>query len=322
MDRVQICEMSPRDGLQSLGGPKTATRMIPAARKLQLIAALQEAGLPFIEAAAFVNPKVMPQMSDAEEVAAGIRPRPGCELAALVPNLKHYERFRASRFDTAAVFVSASEEYSRRNMGVSLDVAMGWAVEVCAAARADQRRLRAHLSGAFQDVITGEPADVATVARVTRTLLEAGCECVALADTNGETHPRLVRDVLRTLTRETDIRRLAIHLHDRCGAALANALAALDEGVRIFDAAVGGIGGSANAVSGGRPTAGNIATEELVDMFERMGVATGIHRDALTTAGRIVWDITRETHDPAPPSRLLREQLGYRLAWIEPQEAE
>lgn len=315
MDRVFICEMAPRDGVQSLGGPKSSARIVATGDKLRLIAALQAARLPFIEATAYVNSKIMPQMADAEQVAEAVNPRAGCELAALVPNLKHYERFRKSRFDTAAVFVSASEGYSQKNMGVALDVALGWAREVCAAARADGRRLRAHLSGAFQDVFSGAPADVPTVARVTTALVEAGCELVALADTNGETNPRRVRAMIRALRDEVDLARLGIHLHDRCGAALANALAAFDEGIRSFDACVGGIGGSSNAVDG-RGMAGNIATEELVDMFEGMGVATGVDREKLVEAGRIVWEITQRSGDPAPPSRLLREQLGYSLAWV------
>lgn len=317
MDRVLICEMSPRDGVQSLGGSKTAPRIVPTERKLALISALRAAGLQFIEATAFVSGKVMPQMADAEQIGAQLQPDTGCQLAALVPNLKHYERFRLSRCDTVSLFVSASEEYSQKNMGVALETALGWAAEVAAAARTNGRRLRAHVSGAFQDVFTGAAADASAVARVASRLIEMGCECVALADTNGETNPRRMREILRDLRREVDVRKLGVHLHDRSGAALANALAALDEGVRVFDASVGGIGGSSKAVAGGRPTAGNIATEELVEMLEGMGVATGVDRAKLIDAGRIIWEITQETQDAAPPSRLLREQLGYSLAWTQ-----
>ncbi len=310
MPEVMICEMSPRDGLQALGGAKDACRRVPLEQKRRLLAALVAARLPFIEALAFVSPKVIPQMADSDLLAAALPATPGTLLAGLVPNVKHYERFRATRLDVCAVFVSASEEYSRRNMNAALAEALGWAGEVAAAARADGRRLRAHVSGAFQEVYSGADSDLPTVVRVTRELLAMGCEHVALADTNGTTNPRRIRTVLDACRAEFGLERVGIHLHERGGLGIANVLAAFDAGARIFDAAVGGIGGSGTARVGDAPAPGNVATEEVVNLFDRMGVDSGVDLEALVAAGRIVAEITQLTGDPPPPSRYLRERTA------------
>lgn len=319
MDRVIICEMAPRDGLQYLGkAADGAPRLVSLPRKLALIEALNRCGLPFIEVGAFVSPKITPQMADTDALAARLKPVPGVRLAALVPNLRHYERLRSTTLDTVALFVSASEAYSQKNMGVSLAEALGWASAVAEAARAEGRSLRAHVSGAFQDVYSGASSDIDEVARTVCRLIEMGCDHVALADTNGDTHPRRVREVIEGIAVHVPLSKLAVHLHDRHGAGLANAVAALDAGVRIFDASAGGLGGSATASGAGegaRQMAGNLATEELVSLFERMGFATGVDLQALIAAGRIAYEITRETGDFAPPSRLLREQLGFGTVW-------
>jgi isopropylmalate/homocitrate/citramalate synthase len=320
MDEVLICEMSPRDGLQFLGGPsRESPALVPLERKLALIEALRAAGLRFIEVAAFVSAKVTPQMADSDALCTheALTPREGELLAALVPNAKHYERFRATRLSVAALFVSAGEAYSRKNLGVSIDQSMAWAGQAADAARADGRRLRAHVSAAFQDIERGErDSDLATVVDVSRRLVEMGCEHVALADTNGEAHPRRVRAVCEAVGREIGVGRVGVHLHDRNGWAAASACAALEAGVRIFDSSVGGLGGSATASSlvagGGRGIAGNIATEMLVAMFERMGLATGVDIEKLLRAGELLRDITRATGDPPPPSKMLADYLGLR----------
>jgi hydroxymethylglutaryl-CoA lyase len=319
MRDVTICEMSPRDGLQFLGGEINAPALVPLERKIELVRALLAAKLPFIEVAAFVSPKITPEMADSDALARSLAPVHGVQLAALVPNLKHYERFRATTLDTVALFVSADEQYSAKNMGAPLADTLAWAQQVAAAARADGRRLRAHVSGAFQQVYTGTDSDPAVVARVVRELHALGCEQIALADTSGETHPRRVQAVIRALESEVPIAVLAVHLHDRGGIGLANALAAYEAGVRIFDASVAGIGGSATAAAPGAAgrtfTPGNVATEELVNLFERMGLRTGVELEELLAAGRLIAEIMSGTGDGAPPSRLLRERLGRGLAW-------
>ncbi|MGE0479278.1 MAG: hydroxymethylglutaryl-CoA lyase [Phycisphaerae bacterium] len=318
MTEVTLCEMSPRDGLQFLGAHADTPRMVPLEQKLALVAALQDAHLPYIEVGAYVSPKATPQMADTDELARRIEPRVGVQLAALVPNLKHYERLRGGRCDTVALFVSASEGYSQKNMGVSLEQALKWAREVANAATADGRRLRAHVSGAFQDVFSGDDADIASVVEVVKELRAMRCACVALADTNGQTHPRRIREVIRAVGDAVSLGAIAVHLHDRAGQGIVNAFAAFEAGVRTFDASVGGLGGSTKALGGkasGGATAGNVATEELVELFEREGVRTGVDRGALGRAGEIIHEITELTGDGAPPSRALREMLHYGLRW-------
>ncbi|MFO0839776.1 MAG: hydroxymethylglutaryl-CoA lyase [Phycisphaerae bacterium] len=319
MAHVTLCEMSPRDGLQFLGGEKTASpRLIPLEFKLRLIEALRAARLPYIEVGAFVSPKVTPQMADSDVLGPRLTARPDERLAALVPNARHYARFRASGLNTVALFVSASEAYAQANTRSSVEDLMTWAGEVAALARAEGKSLRAHVSAAFQELTAGATFDPKRVVDLTRRLIELGCACVALADTNGETNPRRIRELLAIVEREVGLEHVGVHLHDRNGAGLANALAALDAGVRTFDASLGGIGGSATAAglkSGAARAAGNIATEELADMLERMGVQTGVDLDALARAGELLFEITRQTGDFAPPSRLLRERLGYGVIW-------
>ena len=194
---------------------------------------------------------------------------------------------------------------------------------VASRARRDGRLLRAHVSAAFQDIETStRKSDVATVVDVSRTLLvEYGCQYLTLADTNGTTNPARVREILDAVGNAVGgLGRVGVHLHDRYGTGIANALAAWEHGVRIFDASVGGVGGSvaANIVAGGTSPniAGNIATEELVKMFEGMGVRTGIDLTSLVqNAGSIIYEICRETGDFAPPSTMLRDQLGYGVIW-------
>lgn len=318
MPDVTLCEMAPRDGLQFLGAHADGPRRIPLEQKLALVTALQDARLPYIEIGAYVSPKVTPQMADTDELAQRVERRPGVQLAALVPNLKHYERLRRGRCETVALFVSASEGYSQKNMGTSLAQALEWAREVADAARADQRRVRAHVSGAFQDVFSAADADLASVVDVAQKLRGMGCECVALADTNGQTHPRRIREVLRAVGDAVGLGAIAVHFHDRGGQGIVNVFAAFEAGVRTFDSSVGGLGGSTKALGGparARAPAGNVATEEVVELFEREGVATGVDRDALRRAGEIVFELTEHTHDGAPPSRTLREMLNYGLRW-------
>lgn len=319
MTDVLICEMSPRDGLQFLGGG-ASPRVVPVERKLALCEALARAGLPFIEAGSFVSDRVA-QMKDTDELCRRLSEFrttvPNVQWAALVPNMKHYPRFAACGFDTCALFVSASEKYSQKNVGMPLEEAMSAAGEVASAARIDGKRLRAHLSAAFQEMYTEvTPSDLPLVLRLTGRLLEMGCEHVSLADTDGAAQPGRVRAVIAAAVREFGATRVAVHLHDRYGQALANALAALEAGARLFDASVGGIGGTPAAKSASQRTmAGNLSTEDLAWMLEGMGFKTGVDFERLLDAGRQVYAITQYTGDSAPNSRWLRERLGATIEW-------
>ena len=322
--QLLICEMSPRDGLQFIGRGRGAT-IVPVEMKLHLISALARAGLPYIEVGAFVRSQVAQQMANTPELANLLEPIEGVQLAALVPNAIGYAAFAKTRLDTVALFVSASERHSRSNVNRSVAESLAEACSVATLARKDGKRLRAHLSSAFHDIgYEARPSNLKDVLSITGRLLDAGVECVALADTSGDAHPQQVEEVLLRVGEQLDISRVAVHLHDRLGRAMANAWTAYNAGVRIFDAAVGGIGGSElipSSTLARKPNlAGNIATEQLALMFEDHGVHTGIDLSGLFAAGRIVYDITRLTGDFAPPSHLLREELGYGLDWVDASE--
>jgi len=296
---VRICEMAPRDGLQALN----RSAALALGVRLELVETLQRAGLPYIEVGSFVSPRVHLSMADTAELMGRVEPGAG-QLAALVPNRKYYERFReAPNLDTVALFVSASEEYSLANTRMTIEEALDSASEVAAAARSDGYRLRAHLSGAFRDLIeANRPSSEEAVVAICGRLLEMGCEEVALADTDGRAAPDDIERVSCAALATLGAERIGVHLHDRYGFGLTNAYVAYGAGVRTFDAAVGGIGGS-KAVGAG--AVGNIATEELVSLFQAMGVETGIDLNVLLEAAGIVGRMAAELGEPPPPSKLL-----------------
>jgi hydroxymethylglutaryl-CoA lyase len=300
---VRICEMSPRDGLQALN----RSAALPLATRVELVKTLQRAGLPYIEAGSFVSPRVHPSMADTAELMRSIEPAGG-QLAALVPNRKYYERFRAApNLDTVALFVSASEEYSLANTRMTIEEALDTASEVAGAARDDGYRLRAHLSGAFRDLTeANRPSPEDRVVEICGRLFEMGCEEGALADTDGRATPGDIERVIGAAVGALGAGRIGVHLHDRYGFGLTNAYVAYRAGVRIFDAAVGGIGGS-KAVGAG--AVGNIATEELVSLFHALGVDTGVDLEALLEAGEIVRGMAADLGEADPPSKLLARRF-------------
>ena len=277
---VILCEMSPRDGLQALN----RAAVIPLEDRVCLVTALQRARLYYIEAGAFVSARRIPAMADSAELFERLTPYEG-ELAALVPNMKYFEKCaNVPNVDTVALFVSASEAYSLKNTRMTIDEALFAATEVCAAAMAKGHRVRAHVSGAFRD-LTGEngPTPAADVVRVCERLRDAGGGgmVVALADTDGNAGEEDLQRVIPAVESALGLDRVGVHLHDRAGAGVGNARVAWDLRIRVFDCAVGGIGGNPTALD---DPAGNVATEKLVEMFEEMGVSTGVDRGALGEA--------------------------------------
>jgi hydroxymethylglutaryl-CoA lyase len=302
MSEVKICDVTLRDGMQAVNRKAT----LPLGMRRDLAVRLQSAGLPYIEVGSFVNPKVIPAMHDTAELFAALHSRPGQELAALAPSLRYYELLRETpHVDTVGLLVSASEEYAQVNTRMTSDNALTAATEVAEAARRDGLRVRAYMSYAFREM-SGEESSTATVAEICDRLLSAGCELVALSDTDGKATPAEVRRVVSLLDRAVGLDPIAVHLHDRYGSGLVKALVAFEAGVRVFDSTVGGVGGNKLLEN----SVGNIATEELVHMFHGLGVVTGIDVDELTAAGQILLDMVRFVGDPMPPSKVLADQLA------------
>ena len=274
--RVQIVEVSPRDGLQA------EARTLPTQIKLELLDRLADAGHTAIEATAFVSPTAVPQLADADDLLRRFKRRPGVRYPVLVPNERGLERAVAAGADEIAVFVSASESYSRKNLRRDKREALGTACAVARQAAGRGLRVRGYISMVIADPDDG-PTDPSAVIETGRALLEAGCAELSLGDTIGAGTPAQVR-VLLDAHRGAGIGldRLAVHFHDTYGQGLANVLTAIEQGVTVVDASVGGIGGSPFAKS--RGASGNLATEDVVWMLVGMGIETGldVHKLAST----------------------------------------
>jgi len=285
MAEVGIVEVGPRDGLQNEPLP------IPTPDKIRLIDALSEAGLPRIEAASFVSPKWVPQMADGAAVMAGIRRRPGTVYAALTPNLRGYAAAKAARADEVAIFAAASESFSRHNINASIAESLARFAPVAEAARADGVPLRAYVSCVVVCPYEGAVAPAA-VARVVADLLALGAVEVSLGDTVGRGTPDSIAAMLDAVRAVAPPDRLAGHFHDTNGRALESVDVALDRGLRVFDAAAGGLGGCPFAPG----ATGNLATGRLVDHLARRGLETGIDRPALARAEAIAAEIREAAH--------------------------
>jgi hydroxymethylglutaryl-CoA lyase len=264
--RVQIVEVSPRDGLQA------EERTLPTATKLELLERLADAGHTVIEATSFVSPTAVPQLADADELLKRLPRRPGVRYPVLVPNEKGLERALAAGAEEIAVFVSASESYSRKNLRRGRGEALATALAVATAAKAHGLRVRGYVSMVIIDPDDG-PTDPAAAAKISARFLAAGADEVSLGDTIGAGTVTHVRALLAAHhDANIPVGRLAVHFHDTYGQGLANVLAALELGVTVVDASIGGIGGSPFA----ERASGNLATEDVVWMLDGMGVATGV----------------------------------------------
>ncbi len=273
-EAIHITDVAPRDGLQN------QAVHVDTQGKLRLIELLVDAGLRSIEATSFVSPKAVPQMADAAELLPQVQVRfPALRTSVLVPNLKGLERAHAAGAKEIAVVLSATETMNRRNINMGLDQATEVSEQTLAAARALGLRTRAYVAVAFDCPFEGQtPLD--EVLRLSARMHAAAADEIVIADTIGSASPGQVKERMAALRGVVPIERLAVHLHDTRGMGVANAWAALEAGVRRFDASVGGIGGCPFAPG----AAGNVATEDLVLMAERSGFTTGISLAGLLAA--------------------------------------
>jgi len=294
--RVTVYEVSPRDGLQS----EPAT--VPADVKLELIERLADSGLTVIEATSFVRPDRVPQLADAAEVMARLRRRDGVRYPVLVPNMRGLLGALDLDVTEIAVFASATESFSKANLGRGVDEALAMFAPVVERARAEGLAVRAYVSMCFGDPWEGD-VPVEAVVRVARALVDQGATELSLGDTIGVGTPGHVAALLAALgAAGIGPDRLAVHFHDTYGQALANTLAALQAGVTVVDASAGGIGGCPFA----RSATGNLATEDLVWALHGMGVATGVDLSALVATS--VWMAGRLGRPS--PSRVVRALAG------------
>jgi hydroxymethylglutaryl-CoA lyase len=275
MDSVRIVEVGPRDGLQN------EPREVPTEVKLELIERLADAGLPAVEATAFVSPKWVPQMADHTEVLERIRRKPGVDYPVLAPNLKGFEAARAAGATEVAIFGAASEAFSKKNINCSIAESLDRFRPLASAAKKHGIRVRGYVSCVLGCPYEGEVAPQ-RVADVAAALYEMGCYEVSLGDTIGVGTPGKTKAMIEACAKRVPIGKLAGHYHDTYGQALANIYASLELGVRTFDASVAGLGGCPYAAG----ASGNVATEDVVYLLNGLGMRTGVDLRKLVGIGR------------------------------------
>src|SRR5438552_7952194 len=277
VESVKIVEVGPRDGLQN----EKVT--IPTEAKVEYITTLADAGLRVIEAGAFVSPKWVPQMADTADVYRNIPKDPGVEYPVLVPNMKGLERAVEAGVKSIAIFTAASETFNKRNSNMTIEESFANYAPVVARALEERMRVRGYVSTAFGCPYEGDvPPE--KVLEVCARLLDLRCYEVSVGDTIGVGTPTQVQGVIGMLLQVIPAGKLAMHFHDTRGTALANTLAALEMGIATFDASSGGLGGCPFAPG----ASGNLATEDLIYMLDRMAMETDVNLERLVKASSII----------------------------------
>ena len=296
-NKVRIVEVGPRDGLQNEATP------VSVDTKLHLIALLEKAGLTTIEAGSFVNPKWIPQMAGSDELFSQLDLSKKINYTALTPNLKGLERALALGVKEVAVFAAASEAFSQKNINCSIATSIQRFQAVCEQAQQHRVRIRGYISCVMGCPYEGS-VDPHTVHHIAEELLNMGCYEVSLGDTIGVGTPKLITELIQQLQSTIAIDKLAMHLHDTYGQAIANIYASWQAGVSVFDSSVAGLGGCPYA----KGATGNVATEDLVYLFNGLGVATGIDMEKLLDAS----DFISQELGRQPVSRAGRALLAKR----------
>ena len=277
---VRLIEVGPRDGLQNEAMP------ISVADKVQLVDALTDAGLGYIEVGSFVSPKWVPQMAGSADVFARIQHKPGVVYGALAPNLRGFEDAVAAGVKEVAVFAAASEAFSQRNINCSISESLARFVPILEAAQQHGISVRGYVSCVLGCPYEGNvsPQQVAAVAKE---LYAMGCYEVSLGDTIGTGTPNATRAMFEAVTAHVPRQKLAGHFHDTYGQALVNIYASLQEGIAVFDSSIAGLGGCPYA----KGASGNVATEDVLYMLQGMGIETGVDMDKLLLAGQHICNV-------------------------------
>lgn len=279
---AQIVEVSARDGLQN------EPRPVPLAVKIELIDHLSQTGLTHIESGAFVSPKWVPQMADTAEVFAGIKQKQGVVYSALVPNEQGMQAALAAGVKTVAVFIAASESFSKKNINATIEESLTRLAPVFALAQKNDVRVRGYISCVMGCPFEGAVAPQKT-ANLAKRLIDMGCYEISLGDTIGTGTPELTRALVAETARFVPVQKLAMHCHDTYGRAIDNIVAALEMGVAVIDSSVAGIGGCPYAkTEGGKRAPGNVATETVVQKLESLGVKTGLDLGKIREAGLFI----------------------------------
>ena len=300
---IAVCEVGPRDGFQN------EKRFIPTDRKIEIVNALFASGIRHMQITSFVSPRAVPQLSDAEEVLAGIDRPEGAVVTALIPNIRGAERAAAAGVDAVHTVVSASETHNLKNVNRPIAVSLAEFETVfrtmAQAGIAVEGGIATAFGCPFEGVVPPE-----RVARIARRYQELGAEAVSLGDTTGMATPTTVRDAVRAIRNEAPGLPIHLHFHNTRGVGLACVMAGLAEGVTHYDASVGGLGGCPFAAG----ATGNISTEDLVYLLNESGYDTGIRLESLIEAARLTQEILG--HDL--PGQVMK--AGPRLRRFDPDQ--
>ncbi len=278
--KVKLVEVGPRDGLQNEAQP------VSAAVKIELIHRLQDAGLQSVQATAFVSPKWVPQMADNVQVMAGIRRKPGVSYPVLVPNRKGLDAALAAGCREIVVFGAATEAFSKKNTNCTIAEGVARFSEVCAEALAQGLKVRGDMSVCLGCPYEGE-VDPQAVVRLAREFDQLGCHEITICDTIGTGTAGKTRAVIEAVAKHIAIERLAVHVHDTYGQAIANIYAALECGISIFDSSVAGLGGCPYA----KGATGNVATEDVLYLLDGLNIETGVDMTKLIAAGDYICSV-------------------------------
>lgn len=298
-DFVKIVEVGPRDGLQD------EPRLVKLTIKLELIKRLVATGLSVVEATSFVSPKWVPQLADADELLPRLEPREGLMYPVLVPNLRGLERALDSGAKAIAVFTAASEAFNQRNINCSIEESINRFTSIMDKARAEGLWVRGYVSCVMGCPYQKEVA-ISEVARVSSRLYKMGCDEISLGDTIGVGTPHKAREMIRAVARAVPMEKLAVHFHDTYGQALANIAACIEEGVRIVDASVAGLGGCPYA----KGATGNVATEDVTYMLHGLGLETGVDLDALASVGQYISDMLDRRNQSRAGSAIVKSRMN------------
>ncbi|ACE85182.1 hydroxymethylglutaryl-CoA lyase [Cellvibrio japonicus] len=296
---VRIIEVGPRDGLQN------EKQAIPTQAKIQLIEQLVDAGLTYIEAGSFVNPKWVPQMADSGDVFSGIARKPGITYAALTPNLQGFERAIAAGATEVAIFAAASEAFSQKNINCSIAESLQRFTALLDSAQAQQIPVRGYISCVAGCPYSGS-VDPQLVSHLAQELFTMGCYEISLGDTIGVGTAGQTKHVIEAVAHHIPLENIAVHMHDTYGQALANIYAALEMGIGVVDSSVAGLGGCPYAVG----ATGNVATEDLVYLLNGLGIEHGVDLEKLIQAGNTISAVLNKPTN----SRVARALSSQRVA--------
>ena len=304
--RVKVVEVGPRDGLQM------EKIFVPTETKIAMINALARAGIRKMEATSFVSPKVIPQLRDAEEVFRQIERLPGVTYLALVPNHKGAERALAAGADGVKIVICVSDSYNRRNVGMTVEDSLASCREVFHLVTEHGKSAEVVIGLSFGCPLEG-PTPPERVVKMIEHLAEQGYREISIADSMGVANPLQVRHLMRRLRQEFPPLHLSLHLHNTRGLALANALAALEEGIDEFDCSFAGLGGSEVVVRG---AGGNLSTEDFLNMVQEMGIETGVSLEGIIAVSHMAEQVLAREFDsyvysvgtPAQFYRRVREE--------------